>query len=283
MTKILKLSLCFVFLYTAACEEGFDASVDKILYPFIYSNVRATVPAVPPEGIEQTYLSATASNGEEMKIHTWYHHSNSETNQTLIYFHGNNENIGMLKKKGAFKRFQSLGLNFVVIDYPGLGRSTSFPNEYNLTNAGLAAVDFALDEFEGTDFILWGRSLGAGVASQVVPHVQQYLTGFILTSPWATFPKLAFERSRLANGISNDWFRQNTYDSVASARQVRVPSLVQHGKKDSVIPFKFGKEVYEAFPKGVAEFHVYPKLNHRNIFQREKVWRATESFLRSLR
>lgn len=279
--KMIQLSLCALFFLMAGCKESADSAANKILYPFAYADFKRDVPDYPPPGLRQVYLEAVDSNNDPMRIHSWYH-KNLKATHSIVFFHGNNENLEMVKDRGIYHQFIKMNVNFIVIDYPGLGRSNSFPNQYNMTQAGLAAFEFALNEFPGTEFILWGRSLGAGLAAQVAPLVQEHLSAFILTSPWATIKKLADSKSKLSNQLSEEWLRSNTYDSVAAARQIHVPTLVIHGKKDLIIPYRFGKKVFEAFPPDVAVFHSYPKIGHRKMLRTKEVWDNAIGFLKSL-
>ena len=82
------------------------------------------------------------SDGE--KIHTWLiMHENSAQVPTVIYFHGNAGNMGF-RLMNAMNMFEKSGVNVLMMDYRGYGKSTGTPTEAGLNIDGGAVIQYAM-------------------------------------------------------------------------------------------------------------------------------------------
>ncbi len=83
----------------------------------------------------------------------------------IIYFHGNANN---LKRWGKYSvNFTSLGYDVLMIDYRGYGKSSGIPTEELLYDDALTVWNWVKNTFKYSKHILYGRSLGAAVASNL--------------------------------------------------------------------------------------------------------------------
>ena len=85
----------------------------------------------------------TTMDGE--KINTWLIlHENSSKVPTIIYFHGNAGNMGF-RLKNAMGMFSKSGVNVLMMDYRGYGKSTGVPTEAGLNMDGDAVIEYAMN------------------------------------------------------------------------------------------------------------------------------------------
>ena len=80
----------------------------------------------------------------------------------VLYFHGNGGSL-----RGRVDRFRDLtadGSGLVALSYRGYGGSSGAPSEAGLVNDGLVAYAFARARYPAERIVLWGESLGSGVA-----------------------------------------------------------------------------------------------------------------------
>lgn len=272
------LAVTLTSLSLLGCGANLVGMAEKTLYPFKDVDKSYPVPAVPPTGYEQKYFPVTASDGTPMSIHAWYHKAANPRARVLVYFHGNGENLEAVRQGGLLQLLSDLGFSVVTSDFPGLGRSTGFPDEANLTNAGLAVLSWARSNFPQAPVIVWGRSLGAAVAAQVVSKTNVNLTGLVLTSPWASFIDLAKDKTSLAGNLPKDWLAKHSYDTEKAVKDFRVDTLIHHGNKDTTVPLKFGKRVQAAFVTGVSKFVEIDGFGHNDIFRSEVLWNDVKNF-----
>ena len=80
----------------------------------------------------------------------------------VLYFHGNG---GALRNRvGRFRALIADGNGLVALSYRGYGGSTGSPTEAGLIADAEAAYAFAAARYPAERIVLWGESLGSGVA-----------------------------------------------------------------------------------------------------------------------
>ena len=90
------------------------------------------------------------------------------------------------------------------------------------------------------DIILYGESLGTGIAIEISQN--ELFAGLILESPYTSIVemgKISFPY------LPIKLILKDRYDSVDKLKNIKIPTLVLHGKNDSLVPFYMGKEIFE--------------------------------------
>lgn len=254
----------FALLALSGCG-GLTDLAQNSLYPF--EQVEKMYPSPP---IGEGYYPEVDLNG----IHAYVHRSpESRSRYVVVYLQGNGENLVALTP--LLDLFSDLDLSFVAIDYPGMGRSPGIPSEATLVRAAKDAIFYARTQFPDEELILWGRSLGAGVALQAYSPLVNKL---IIVSGWTSFHEAAKDLSPLGRLIPKDFLAANKYDSIAGIKKVGVPTLIMHGTKDKTIPFKHGEALYEA---SIAPTMFLPidGAGHNDIYTADDTWKKLQEFL----
>ncbi len=250
-----------------------------VLYPFQSTNKSDVVPATAPAGWQSVSFKYKAEDGSPVTTEAWYSGAAGWGAPTIVYFHGNGENLESLRKYNFLNVATQLKVNFVAIDYPSYGRAVGDTNEYNFVTGGAKAIQWAAQAFGTEHLFVWGRSLGASVSLLSVVKNQIGLSGLILTSPWTSFYEVALDKTSLAKQIPADWLAKNAYNTKANAPTVRIPTLILHGMKDTTIPFKFGEELSRSFgPAARVKFVPVPNREHNDMFQDALVWQSVYNF-----
>ncbi len=276
MKKTLLLFLFFLFALTGC---NLVKLAESSLYPFAKVNKKYQVPDVPPEHYGQTTFQFSGEDGSPVSVHAWYYQHPNNVRRTLVYFHGNGENLKSLSDGNFLKAMEvRLNANFVVIDYPSYGRSVGTTNEYNFVTGASMAIEWAARNFPTTKIIVWGRSMGAGVATLAAGRMQHMISGLILTSPWTNFYEVAVFKTSMAKDLPKEWIAKNNYNSAAVAPSIRVPILIHHGLKDKIIPIKFGRTLSALFPNNTATLKEIPNKEHNDIFQEQSLWSDISAF-----
>lgn len=278
--KYILISL-FTVLSLSSCGGNLTDLANNILYPFADVNKSYPVPELPPDDLKEVIFEVLSTDGSINKIHSWVYQAPNPTARVFVYFHGNGENLQALYEYNFIGVLKKLGVHFIIIDYPGLGRSTGAPNQANLVNAALAAIDWADAKYKSSPVVVWGRSIGAAVATQAAALRQDRIQGLILTSPWNKFIDVALERSSLAKSIPKEWLEQNSYDSALAATNIRLLTLIHHGVLDTLIPIKFGRILSQSFPEqGYVLFNELLDKDHNDIFTNQEMWQDIKNFIR---
>jgi uncharacterized protein len=155
----------------------------------------------------------------------------------ILYFHGNGDFLA-----GFFGRFRELiadGTGIVAVSYRGYAGSSGIPSEQGLLRDAAAAYGFATARYSPDRIVVWGFSLGTGVA--VALAAEQPIGKLILEAPFSSTADVA---------ASLFWFMpvrllmRDPFRSDERIGRVSVPLLVMHGTDDRVIPIRFGERLF---------------------------------------
>lgn len=258
MTTYKYISILLTLFFLVSCSTVVDRLAQGILYPFDKVNKSHKVED-PPDGVFEKTISRKFGN-----VHIWYKGNSKPV--TFVFFHGNGQNLESLKS--IYPNFSNMG-NWVVYDYPGLGKSTGEPSEDTLVKSGTAALQFAREKFPATRVVLWGWSLGSAVALQVAKD--QTLDGLILTSSWTSI-KAMTDGNFLGSQVSDEFLKKNAYDSLSVAPKIKVRTLLLHGEKDKIVPFEQATQLSKAFDSDLLTFIPLKDTGHNDIFGSRFLW-----------
>ena len=104
----------------------------------------------------------TTADGE--KVIVW-HVPAKPGRPVILYFHGNGDFLA-----GFFGRFRDLiadGTGVVALSYRGYAGSSGHPSEQGLLQDAAAAYAFTTERYSANRIVVWGFSLGTGVAVAV--------------------------------------------------------------------------------------------------------------------
>ncbi|HEY4774242.1 MAG TPA: alpha/beta hydrolase, partial [Xanthobacteraceae bacterium] len=116
---------------------------------------------------------------------------------------------------------------------------TGSPSEDGLIADGLAAYRFATARYSAGRLVLWGESLGSGVA--VALAAEHPVGGLILESPFTSAADVAARAYPImpVRLLMKDKFRSDL-----RIARVRAPVLVMHGESDGIVPIEFGERLF---------------------------------------
>lgn len=206
-------------------------------------------PDQPGRSIDQTpadiglnYSDVRFSASDGVELHGWF--IPGETEQVLLYFHGNAGNIS--HRLDSIRFFHQLGLSTFIIDYRGYGRSTGHTNEDGTYHDAMGAWQY-LTEIRGIDsrqIVLFGRSLGGAIAAWLANEVPA--RALILSSTFSSITDMA----RVAFPYLPAGLARIRYDTQAIIPSITCPILLLHSRDDDVIPFAMGEKLAAAAPAG---------------------------------
>lgn len=148
----------------------------------------------------------------------------------VLYFHGNRQHIGHYADRVPFLTQQ--GFRVWMMDYPGFGHSTGKFSEDLVYQLALQLYKRARVHYAPQKIILFGRSLGTGIAAQLAST--RDCNSLVLETPYPDIPSLFRPWFSLypLERILHYQFPTRTY-----LPRVTAPILVLHGRSDGVIPF----------------------------------------------
>lgn len=159
----------------------------------------------------------------------------------VFFLHGNSGNLAEWFTNAEFYRRANHDL--VMMDYRGFGKSSGRIDSEAQLHADVAAVwDAIAPRYRGRQRVVYGRSLGTGLAAALAQQVQPELT--VLVSPYASIAALAREHY--------PWLPQRMLRyplrSDAALAHLRRPLLLLHGDQDPLIPIAHSEALLARAP-----------------------------------
>lgn len=162
----------------------------------------------------------------------------------VLYLHGNTGSLRRWGKRAP--RFTHLGHAVLMPDYRGYGKSSGKLSEAALHADALAWYDRLAGLYGEGNVLVYGRSLGTGMAVPVA--AQRSPKALVLESPYANFLDVA--RHYLAI-LPYRWLLRYFFRSDVAIKGVKCPVYIFHGVRDPLVPYTSALRLYAAIPSGV--------------------------------
>jgi pimeloyl-ACP methyl ester carboxylesterase len=156
------------------------------------------------------------------------------------------------------------GINVLLFDYRGFGRSTGFPTLSGIIDDGVTAA--RLHERirpKGVPSILYGYSLGGAIAAQIIRR--HPFDGLVLQSTFTNLPditRVAFPRLPL-HLVSGRLF-----DTLEVVKDLNVPVLIIHGAADEVCPSWMAQKLFDSLGSTSKKLILVEGGLHKDLFER---------------
>ena len=174
----------------------------------------------------------------------------------VLYFHGNRTNINRYAVNA--KQFTRNGYEVWMMDYPGFGKSTGKRSEQVLYDDAMLLYKMAIARVSVEHIIIYGRSLGTGIASQLASV--RDCKKLILETPYYSMDALAKHYFFMYPVMPMTRYALPTYQYLD---YVKVPVTIFHGTNDGVVPYKHAKWLKGR--KKDAELITIEKGKHNNL------------------
>lgn len=211
-----------------------------------------------PTSVDLAYDDIYAVTADGVHLHGWKLHLPEQRSQqphagSLIFFHGNGENIST--QFGNVYWLVEYGYDVYLFDYRGYGASQGVPD----LDAIVADYDVMLASVLGRipkaeKLIIMGHSFGAALSIYGVAHSQYRarIAGLISVAAFADYHDVTREvlaRSWLTWALQwpLSWTIDNSYRPLDSVAQISpLPLLIMHSRDDEIINIHHGKDLFAA-------------------------------------
>jgi len=215
------------------------------LYLFIMQPRLLYYPDMPGRELESTpaavglaYEDVTLRTRDGVQLHAWFIPAGNPR-ATLLFCHGNAGNIS--HRLDSIRLQHALGLQVLIFDYRGYGRSEGSPSEKGSYRDVDAAWHY-LREVRGlpeSRIIIFGRSLGAAVAADLASRTQP--AAVILESAFTSVADMAAE---FYPWLPVRLLSRYRYDNLGKMARITRPLLLVHSRQDEIIPFAHGERLF---------------------------------------
>lgn len=193
-----------------------------------------------PDELGLDFEKVTFKTPDGLKLNAWYVPA-PDAQLTLLFCHGNGGN--MMHRLDSISIFHDLGLNCLIFDYRGYGRSEGRPSEEGTYLDANSAYQWLAGEknLSPDNIIIFGRSLGASVAAQLAGRVKT--KALIMESGFTSYTDIG---KKFYPYMPVRWFAAFNYNTIDYVRDVHCPVMIIHSRNDEIIPFEFSLQLYEA-------------------------------------
>lgn len=232
---------------------------------------------VTPRAFGIDYIATTIDTEDGERLQGW-RLPRPDAEARVLYFHGNGGNLSLWSD--VLAGLWNQRLDVTAIDYRGYGLSTGAPSEQGLyrdVDALLRLVDRETNE-KRVPLVYWGRSLGTTFAAYAA--TRRPPDGVVLE---AGFPSMraVLEGNPVLWALS--FLSRYRFPTAEWMAAVDRPTLVLHGDRDSVIPYRLGQRLYDSL-SGPKRFFTIRGGDHNDLTPRDEpaYWAALHEFVASI-
>jgi fermentation-respiration switch protein FrsA (DUF1100 family) len=202
---------------------------------------------------------------------------------TILYFGGNGFTIGRF---GAYvaQVFAPLGVDVMIVDHRGYGRSEGIPTQANIEADGVAAFDYLSGTIgvAPSRIVVHGQSLGSFIAGHVA--AERPSAGVVLESSattaedWVNANLRGARRALVRTRIDPTLQGRGNLRNMA---RIEEPLLLLVGSADRTTPPALSQRLYAAspLPPERKTLLIAPEANHVNTLLQPSAIAAYRAFL----
>jgi fermentation-respiration switch protein FrsA (DUF1100 family) len=224
-----------------------------------------------PETVRTAPAQAGLSEAEEVLLDTAdgervivWHSAPRGDQPVVLYFHGNG---GALRHRvDRYRALTQDGTGLVLLSYRGYGGSSGRPSERGLIEDARAAYTFATQRHPEARLVVWGESLGSGVAVAIAAEkaAEKKVARVVLEAPFASAVSVA---ASVYPFVPVRFLMKDQFRSDLRIRNVTAPVLIVHGDRDTVVPIESGEQLYSLI-EGPKRFLRVPGAGHEDLGMR---------------
>ena len=203
------------------------------------------------------------------RLHAW-HVKGAPGAPLVVYFGGNAEEVSWMLAQASAK---TPGAGWLLVDYRGYGSSAGKPSESALVSDALTWHDHARQALAAGHTVVFGRSLGSGVAVQLA--ASRPVSGVILVAPFDSLTNVARHHYPY---LPVRWMLRHPFNSVERAPWIEAPLLCLVAERDEIIPVVHAKRLFDAW-KGAKRWVELRGAGHNSIDDAPEFWEHIRDFL----
>lgn len=248
-------------------DAAFGVLLVYLMFIAVLGVTQRSMMYLPPASIPASHMTAlegyekvSITTKDELALHAYFVPPKDSKKPILLLFHGNASHPAWEAFKTASLITQGYGV--LLASYRGYDNNPGKPTEDGLFMDGQSYLDYLKESYPSNPVILYGESLGSGVAIEMAIRVQPLAV--ILEVPFLSavdvaqrfYPYIPFIDKLLRDPYRND-------HKISS---VHAPTLFLLAGKDDVVSLGSGTKLYELAndPKKKV---VFSEASHVNVYQ----------------
>ena len=202
---------------------------------FLFPGAGGPPVGAPPSG--SIYRSQIVEVPGGTPVQIWRSDAAAKGEPVFVFFHGNGGSLQDFEALG--EQFHRHGWGVVLTSYRSYSGNAGTPSEAGLM-ADARAILAAIGD-PGGPIVLWGHSLGSGVAARMASEGRG--AGLVLESPYTS---VADRAAQLYPIFPVRLLMKDPFDTMSVLPEITVPVLLFHSADDRTIPIEMGRKVAAA-------------------------------------
>ncbi len=245
----MKVFLGILILYLLVCIVLFFLQEKFIFYP---EKLDTSYPFDEFPDAEELFFEPT----EGTKIHA-LHFKTQAPKSIVLYFHGNARALDDWGHRA--NHITKWGCDVFMADYRGFGKSKGKISEEAFHNDALFLYKYLTRNYNACDIILYGCSLGSGVATKLAGKVNAKL--LILETPYMSLQAVAQTKMPF---LPVSYLLKYKFRNDLNIKKVNCPIHIFHGTDDELIPYSQAVSL-AALAGGANVLTTIPSGTHNNL------------------
>ena len=182
----------------------------------------------------------------------------------ILFFHGNGEVVSDYDEIAPV--YHQRRLNLVVADYRGYGNSNGVPTLTDLVQDAHAILREIKKELSKrglrSDLWIMGRSLGSVSAFELAYRYQDAIRGLIIESGFPSVVRIIMHLGVPIHEVNLEKIDQECLEMI---HKIFIPTLIIHGERDTLVPLREAKDIFNHLGTDKKELLIIPSANHNDI------------------
>jgi hypothetical protein len=196
-----------------------------------------------PEDVGHPAEEVWLKTADGLRLDAWFFAADKTSPRArfvVLFCHGNGGNI--TSRPGYYHAILETGVNLLTFDYRGYGRSDGEPSEAGTyTDAATAYAWLRTRGFAPEHILVWGESLGGGIASHVA--ATERVGGLMLQSTFTSIPDIGAE---IFPWLPVKLLSRIKYHTHSRLPHISCPVVVMHSRADTTIRVHHGEKNFTA-------------------------------------
>lgn len=221
------------------------------------------------------YENLFIKSSEGIEINVWY--IPRKDSPLVIHCNGNGGNLSDRVEK--FSLLHSLGFSVMGFDYRGYGESGGKPSEEGFYEDLRRVVSLSEKMgYKTKDTILYGESIGGGVALQIA--TEKDFACLVLESTFTSIKDMARIYYKL---FPTSLLLKSEFDNLSKIKKIKMPVVIMHSKEDEIVPYFMGRKIYENAKEPKLFLELIKGHNDGGILISTNAIRELKSYLDSMK
>lgn len=206
---------------------------------------------------EKPFEENSIDTPDGKKINTLLFKTEQSRKGLVLYFHGNADN---LQRWGKYHvDFTSRGYDVLMMDFRGYGKSTGESGEAIFYKDAKLIYDWVLKKYSKDEIIIYGRSLGCGIASNLATQVASRMV--FLETPFHSIGDLIRGRTKI---FFFPFDFKYDFPNYVHLQKISEPVFIFAGTEDWVVP-NSSTEKLKPYLKLSDRYIIIEGAGHKNL------------------